>query len=319
MKKGLLELQSGIQYREGTELTIATAVIIPTQSVHIVDTESDAASDILSTIDNSLYKGDLYLRSANPARIVTMDNADNVNISDNVSLDDKSFVHLVYEPTSDQYSVAGGTGVGGSSSAAVLLTFAPSVTGPEIVAAIAAIPQNSTIVTLRFGTATYDFSAGGIVLPNFYAASEVIFEPDGGSSPVFSGESVLVADRCHTKIVFKNIDVTNITVGSATSLTFHDCSSVEISGVNGNNSLGATVIMIGLKQCPAVTIIGCDCDDYFTFVDASDCTTVAVAANTSTTTAPTNAYNINASLAIQDSSDNVGGLEVKQNGGQIFV
>lgn len=55
-----------------TEVTIASGVITVTESVHIVDTEADAASDDLVTINGGAVGTILVLRSANAARDVTV-------------------------------------------------------------------------------------------------------------------------------------------------------------------------------------------------------------------------------------------------------
>lgn len=78
---------------EYDELTIATGAITPNRSHHTVDTESDAASDDLTTITNTNMAADaiLMLRAANAARTVVLKHGSN-NIyltgDQDLSLDD---------------------------------------------------------------------------------------------------------------------------------------------------------------------------------------------------------------------------------------
>jgi hypothetical protein len=71
-----------------TELTIATGVITATRSYHLVDTELDAASDDLDTINGGTEGDILVLRPANAARTVVLkDGADNLLLAGDFSLD----------------------------------------------------------------------------------------------------------------------------------------------------------------------------------------------------------------------------------------
>ena len=60
-----------------TELTIASGSITPTRAAHSVDTESDAASDDLTTIDQTNHPDGrmLLLREENASRVVTLKHA----------------------------------------------------------------------------------------------------------------------------------------------------------------------------------------------------------------------------------------------------
>ena len=55
-----------------TELTIASGAITATGSLHLVDTEGDAASDDLVTINGGTTGSRLILRSADPSRDTTL-------------------------------------------------------------------------------------------------------------------------------------------------------------------------------------------------------------------------------------------------------
>lgn len=69
---GMQELL-GLNFTDATELTIATGAITATQSLHLVDTEGDAASDDLDTITAAKGAGDvLILCPADDARTVVL-------------------------------------------------------------------------------------------------------------------------------------------------------------------------------------------------------------------------------------------------------
>ena len=69
-----LESPSGLQKGYGGELTISAGSITPTHKVHSVDTEGDAATDDLDTIDTTnMIDGDtIILRSENTTRDTTV-------------------------------------------------------------------------------------------------------------------------------------------------------------------------------------------------------------------------------------------------------
>lgn len=91
-----------------SELTIASGVITVTSSVHTVDTESDAASDTLSTIAGGSDGMDLYLSSADGTRVVILDTADNISIDgpSSISLTNTAMtIHLKYRASISKWVV----------------------------------------------------------------------------------------------------------------------------------------------------------------------------------------------------------------------
>ncbi len=86
---------------DGGELTIATGAITVTGSYHTVDTESDAASDDLDTINGHTDGMHLVLQAENGARTVVVKNGTgNIQLGNtgaDISLDNEfKSVHLVY-------------------------------------------------------------------------------------------------------------------------------------------------------------------------------------------------------------------------------
>lgn len=102
-----------------TELTIASGAITVTQTFHRVDTEADAASDNLDTINGGADGQFLVIRAENTAREVVVTTAGNITTSDgnNVSLDELyKFLLLIYDGNRSKWNVVGGGGGGGSGS-----------------------------------------------------------------------------------------------------------------------------------------------------------------------------------------------------------
>lgn len=65
----------------GSELTIASGTITATASHHIIDTEGDASTDDLDTINGAITGGFLILQLANASRVVTVkDGVDNIDL-----------------------------------------------------------------------------------------------------------------------------------------------------------------------------------------------------------------------------------------------
>ena len=89
-----------IVYTVGAELTIASGVITVTNSYHTVDTESDAASDDLDTINGGEEGMQLVLRADNSGRtVVVKDATGNIYLDggSDFSLDHKTdTIHLMY-------------------------------------------------------------------------------------------------------------------------------------------------------------------------------------------------------------------------------
>ncbi len=105
----------GPSFNGGTELTISGGVITRTQGVHLVDTEGDAPTDNLDTINGGSADMMLFVRAAHTDRtIVLRDGIGNLELAgSNITLDDiDQFVLLLYDGTLSKWVVVGGAGGG---------------------------------------------------------------------------------------------------------------------------------------------------------------------------------------------------------------
>jgi hypothetical protein len=98
-----------------TELTIASGAITVTQTFHRIDTEADASTDDLATINGGTDGQFLIIRAENTAREVVVTTAGNITTSDgnSVALDEVyKFLLLVYDGNRSKWNVVGGGGSG---------------------------------------------------------------------------------------------------------------------------------------------------------------------------------------------------------------
>tara|TARA_R100000458_G_C8246915_1_gene224659 strand:- start:102 stop:1337 length:1236 start_codon:yes stop_codon:yes gene_type:complete len=108
-------LNSNINYgqlrvNDPTELTIASGVISVSQAFHTVDTESDASTDDLNTINGANGSSMLFLRAANSARtIVVKDMGGNINLAggDFSLTATNDVLMLIYDDTIDRWLEVG--------------------------------------------------------------------------------------------------------------------------------------------------------------------------------------------------------------------
>lgn len=86
---------------KGPELTIATGVIAVTKRYHDVDTEADAATDDLATINGGIDGMELVLRANDAARtVVVKDATGNLQLAGDFSLDNtQDTIKLIFDST----------------------------------------------------------------------------------------------------------------------------------------------------------------------------------------------------------------------------
>lgn len=99
-----------------TELTIATGSITPTQTFHLVDTESNAATDDLTTIAAGSTNQFLIIRAAHADRTVVVKHGTGNILTggQDISLaDTDKFLMLAYDTDLSKWVIVGGAGGGG--------------------------------------------------------------------------------------------------------------------------------------------------------------------------------------------------------------
>ena len=104
----------GMDFQPASELTIATGAVTQTQSVHTVDTQSDAASDDLDTITIATDMSVLLLTLENAARIVTLKHGTgNLNLPDDadIVMAENTVYFLLYNGTA--WNLVGSSASGG--------------------------------------------------------------------------------------------------------------------------------------------------------------------------------------------------------------
>lgn len=99
--QGTIQAEGKVALKDDGELTISSGAVTITGANHTIDTESDAASDDLDTINGAVDGAVLVLRAANAARtVVVKHNTGNIVTPDgsDITLDETSkVVTLVYD------------------------------------------------------------------------------------------------------------------------------------------------------------------------------------------------------------------------------
>lgn len=102
-------------WKDATELTISSGVVTATQTIHMIDTEGDGATDDLVTINGGVAGQLLAIRATNTARTVVVKETGNILCGgSDISLDDiNKYLLLFYDGTLSKWVVVGGSGSGG--------------------------------------------------------------------------------------------------------------------------------------------------------------------------------------------------------------
>ena len=106
-------------FTSATELTVATGAVTKTQSIHRIDTEADAATDDLATINGGADGNLLMIRAENTARTVVLKNGTGnleLNGADILLTDTDPYVILLYDGALAKWVLAGGDVSGGGAS-----------------------------------------------------------------------------------------------------------------------------------------------------------------------------------------------------------
>ncbi|GEM_PF-6322254 len=93
-------------FKDDGELTVSSGAITITGTKHTVDTESDAASDDLETINGGADGQFLIISPANDARTVVLKSTGNIDIANDITLDDSNLsAVLIYDNTLSKWIV----------------------------------------------------------------------------------------------------------------------------------------------------------------------------------------------------------------------
>lgn len=88
-----------------TTLTIVSAAISVTRKRHKIETEAQAASDTLSTINGGSDGEELILRLVDASRTVTVDSAGNIDIASSFSMaTSRATLHLWYNGDASKWN-----------------------------------------------------------------------------------------------------------------------------------------------------------------------------------------------------------------------
>lgn len=124
-----------LSFDDSSELTIASGEITVTQNFHFIDTESDAASDYLDTINGGEAGWILFLRSTNDARDITVRHAvGNIYCSGGVNFSlelTNELAVMIYDGNLSAWLAAklpGGTSLSGTGTASYIPFYAASNT-----------------------------------------------------------------------------------------------------------------------------------------------------------------------------------------------
>jgi len=97
------------------ELTISSGAITVTGVYHTIDTESDASSDDLVTINGGADGQILILRTENDARDVTLKTTGNIDLPADVTLaTSNDVIYLIYDGAKSKWVQVGGTAAQGT-------------------------------------------------------------------------------------------------------------------------------------------------------------------------------------------------------------
>jgi len=105
-----------LSFDAAIELTISSGVVTKIQTLHTIDTEADAITDDLVTINGGANGDVIYIRAANAARdIVLKDGTGNLELNgSDITLDNTSlYVCLIYDSTLVKWVISGGSGGSG--------------------------------------------------------------------------------------------------------------------------------------------------------------------------------------------------------------
>lgn len=268
----LVTLLTGVQALEGaggtqvdlifdaaTELTIASGGVTTTQGFHSIDTEGDAASDDLDTI-NGMATGEICIVvAANPARTVVLKHGTGnlyCQRGQDVSLAEDSDAAILFKVSSTKIAVFAVTLAGRTTSSnTASITMSGSTAGT--VATNDAVPMVGT--ANYFNPVAAEATAGAATLVADVVVTDValtiaaqptvpvrlnIMITDGDSS-ISAGTLAIVGLDAAGQSITENVVLTGGTATKTTSKAFGHITSATVSGLAGNT--GADKVAIGMS------------------------------------------------------------------------
>lgn len=259
LRSFLLSLLTGVQALEGaggtqvdlifdaaTELTIASGAVTATQGFHSIDTEGDAASDDLDTI-NGMATGEMCIVvAANAARTVVLKHGTGnlyCQRGQDVSLAEDSDAAILFKVSSSKIAVFAVTLAGRATSGTVATNDAMPLVGTKMYFNPVAAETTAGGATLVVDVAVSNVALTIAAQPTVPVRLNVIIT-DGDSS-MSAGTLAIVGLDAGGRTITENITLTG---GSATKVTnnaFGHITSATISGLAGHT--GADKVAIGMS------------------------------------------------------------------------
>ncbi|MCK9431615.1 MAG: hypothetical protein M0R00_01490 [Candidatus Omnitrophica bacterium] len=169
-------LTGTLGFAPATELTIAAGAVTAAQVLHLIDTESDAASDDLVTINGGVDGLQLEIRAAHTDRTVVIKETGNILTGgSDIRLDDTNkYILFTYDGALSKWVVVGGSGSGGSGASKEItqathgfaigdLLYLNGAVYTKAIASASATAEVVGIVSIVGGTDEFTLSTGGWV------------------------------------------------------------------------------------------------------------------------------------------------------------
>ena len=169
-------LTGTLGFAPATELTIAAGAVTAAQVLHLIDTESDAASDDLVTINGGVDGLQLEIRAAHTDRTVVIKETGNILTGgSDIRLDDTNkYILFTYDGALSKWVVVGGSGSGGSGASKEVtqathgfaigdLLYLNGDVYTKAIASASATAEVVGIVSIVGGTDEFTLSTGGWV------------------------------------------------------------------------------------------------------------------------------------------------------------
>lgn len=236
---GIVTLNDKLLTPDSGELTISAGEITVTGVYHTIDTESDASSDDLVTINGGADGQDLILRTEADARDVTLKTTGNIDLPGDVTLADSNDVmHLIYDGAKSKWLQVGATAAQGALADNALQPGADLTTEIDGAIGFSQVSESDPI-TVSTGNNTYTFVHGLGSVPVLFKAILRCTTADRGYA---------VGDELDVTSNYNDGTRKNVTYSNATNVTFVQVSALvlpdEDAGGNGAIDYGDWVLVL---------------------------------------------------------------------------